>query len=117
MRKRAGQSHFKAGLFQSSHPLHKEYWGPTTIRLNAPEATSPWSVSSRVYYAPATSHTLPPCTLCYRAMHCAARDERARWQAAGVDPIQVARRLWKDTRIDEGGLSPTTCHKLRPPTH
>ena len=35
-----------------------------------------------------------------------ARDERAWWQAAGIDPIRVARKLWKDTRIDEGRIEP-----------
>jgi len=35
-----------------------------------------------------------------------ARDERAWWHAAGIDPIKVARKLWKDTRIDEGRIEP-----------
>jgi hypothetical protein len=33
-----------------------------------------------------------------------SRDERAWWRQAGIDPIKVARRLWKETR----GLSPRT---------
>jgi hypothetical protein len=27
-----------------------------------------------------------------------SHDERAWWRQAGIDPIKVARRLWKDTR-------------------
>jgi hypothetical protein len=27
-----------------------------------------------------------------------SRDERAWWRQAGLDPIKVARRLWKETR-------------------
>ena len=41
----------------------------------------------------------------HRAVH-RARDERAWWQAAGIDPIKIARKLWKDTRIDEGRIEP-----------
>jgi hypothetical protein len=44
---------------------------------------------------------VPLCRVHHRAVH-RARDERAWWQAAGIDPIQVARKLWNDTRIDEG---------------
>ena len=31
-------------------------------------------------------------------------DERAWWQAAGIDPSQVARKLWSVTRIAEGRI-------------
>src|SRR5262245_6426049 len=44
---------------------------------------------------------VPLCRVHHRAVH-RARDERAWWHAAGIDPIKVARKLWKDTRIDEG---------------
>jgi hypothetical protein len=33
----------------------------------------------------------------HRAVH-RSRDERAWWRQAGIDPIKVARRLWKETR-------------------
>ena len=46
---------------------------------------------------------VPLCRVHHRAVH-RARDERAWWQAAGIDPIKVARKLWKDTRIDEGRI-------------
>jgi hypothetical protein len=48
---------------------------------------------------------VPLCRVHHRAVH-RARDERAWWQAAGIDPTQVARKLWKDTRIGEGRIEP-----------
>ena len=39
---------------------------------------------------------VPLCRGHHREMH-RARDERAWWKQAGIDPIQVARRLWKET--------------------
>jgi len=48
---------------------------------------------------------VPLCRVHHRAVH-RARDERVWWQAAGVDPIKIARKLWKDTRIDEGRIEP-----------
>jgi hypothetical protein len=40
---------------------------------------------------------VPLCRGHYRAVH-RSGDERAWWQQAGIDPIKVARRLWKATR-------------------
>jgi hypothetical protein len=48
---------------------------------------------------------VPLCRVHHRAVH-RAHDERAWWQTAGIDPIKVARKLWKDTRIDEGRIEP-----------
>jgi hypothetical protein len=48
---------------------------------------------------------VPLCRVHHRAVH-RARDERAWWHTAGIDPIKVARKLWKDTRIDEGRIEP-----------
>ena len=48
---------------------------------------------------------VPLCRVHHRAVH-RARDERAWWHAAGIDPIKVARKLWNDTRIDEGRIEP-----------
>jgi len=39
---------------------------------------------------------VPLCRGHHREMH-RARDERAWWKQAGIDPIKVARRLWKET--------------------
>jgi len=48
---------------------------------------------------------VPLCRVHHRAAH-RARDEQAWWQASGIDPIKVARKLWKDTRVDEGRVEP-----------
>ncbi len=38
---------------------------------------------------------VPLCRGHHRSLH-RSRDERAWWQEAGIDPIKVARRLWKE---------------------
>jgi hypothetical protein len=48
---------------------------------------------------------VPLCRVHHRAVH-RAPDERAWWQATGIDPIKIARKLWKKTRIDEGRIEP-----------
>jgi hypothetical protein len=35
-----------------------------------------------------------------------AGDEKAWWEQAGIDPIKVARKLWRHTRIHEGRIEP-----------
>jgi hypothetical protein len=40
---------------------------------------------------------VPLCRGHHRAVH-RSRDERAWWRQAGIDPIKIARRLWRDTR-------------------
>jgi len=44
---------------------------------------------------------VPLCRIHHRAAH-RAGDERAWWKAAGVDPLKVARKLWRDTRDNKG---------------
>jgi len=48
---------------------------------------------------------VPLCRVHHRAAH-RATDECAWWKAAGIDPIRTARRLWKETRVNEGQLPP-----------
>jgi ERF superfamily len=48
---------------------------------------------------------VPLCRSHHRAVHRAA-DERAWWQAAGIDPLKVARKLWRHTRVNEGRIRP-----------
>jgi len=48
---------------------------------------------------------VPLCRSHHRAVHRAV-DEEAWWKQAGIDPIKVARKLWKHTRIDEGRIEP-----------
>src|SRR6266540_81609 len=44
---------------------------------------------------------VPLCRIHHRAAH-RASDERAWWKAAGIDPLKIARKLWKDTRANTG---------------
>ena len=48
---------------------------------------------------------VPLCRIHHREVH-RAGDERAWWQAAGVDPVKVARKLWRSTRPKDGALTP-----------
>jgi hypothetical protein len=48
---------------------------------------------------------VPLCRSHHRAVH-RAGDELAWWKATGIDPIKIARKLWKQTRIDEGRIEP-----------
>ena len=48
---------------------------------------------------------VPLCRSHHRAVH-RAGDERTWWKAAGVNPIPAARKLWKETRVQEGRLRP-----------
>jgi hypothetical protein len=43
---------------------------------------------------------VPLCRSHHRAVH-RAGDEQAWWKAAGIDPVKVARRLWRQTRLDD----------------
>jgi hypothetical protein len=42
---------------------------------------------------------VPLCRSHHRAVH-RAGDEQAWWRAAGIDPVQVARQLWQQTRLN-----------------
>jgi hypothetical protein len=46
---------------------------------------------------------VPLCRTHHRAVH-RVGDEKAWWQQTGIDPIKVARKLWKQTRIEEGRI-------------
>jgi hypothetical protein len=48
---------------------------------------------------------VPLCRSHHRAAH-RVGDEKAWWTQAGIDPIKVARKLWKSTLIDEGRIDP-----------
>jgi hypothetical protein len=44
--------------------------------------------------------TVPLCRIHHRALH-RTGDEAAWWKAEGIDPIKVARNLWRNTRLGE----------------
>jgi hypothetical protein len=48
---------------------------------------------------------VPLCRVHHRAVH-RTGDERAWWQATGIDPVKIARKLWKHTRVNEGRIRP-----------
>ena len=48
---------------------------------------------------------VPLCRTHHRAVH-RAGDERAWWKATGIDPLKVARKLWKDTLGNKGHDQP-----------
>jgi ERF superfamily len=48
---------------------------------------------------------VPLCRSHHRAAH-RAGDEEAWWKQTGIDPIKIARKLWKHTRTDEGRIEP-----------
>jgi ERF superfamily len=52
---------------------------------------------------------VPLCRSHHRGVH-RAGDERAWWQATGIDPIKVTRRLWKRTRVNEGRIRDRARH-------
>jgi hypothetical protein len=43
---------------------------------------------------------VPLCRSHHRAVH-RAGDEQAWWKATGIDPVKVARELWRQTRLDD----------------
>ena len=49
---------------------------------------------------PSDEFAVPLCRAHHRAAH-RAGDERAWWKAAGIDPVKVARQLWRQTRLDD----------------
>jgi ERF superfamily len=49
---------------------------------------------------------VPLCRIHHRAAH-RASDERAWWKAAGIDPLRIARKLWRDTRANMGQERPS----------
>jgi hypothetical protein len=44
--------------------------------------------------------TVPLCRAHHRAVH-RVGDEQAWWKAAGIDPVKIARQLWRQTRLDD----------------
>jgi hypothetical protein len=46
---------------------------------------------------------VPLCRVHHREVH-RAGNERAWWQAAGVDPVKIARKLWNHTCMNEGRI-------------
>jgi len=58
---------------------------------------------------------VPLCRSHHRAVH-RAGDEQAWWKAAGIDPVKVARQLWRQTRLDDPQEHHQTGLAARPET-
>jgi hypothetical protein len=54
---------------------------------------------------PSDEFTVPLCRSHHRSVH-RAGNEQVWWQQAGIDPLKIARKLWKHTRTDEGRIKP-----------
>jgi hypothetical protein len=50
--------------------------------------------------------TVPLCRTHHRAAH-RAGDERAWWEQVSIDPVKVARELWRKVRLSDGTLQPS----------
>ena len=48
---------------------------------------------------------VPLCRVHHRAVH-RAGNERAWWKQTSIDPLKIARKLWKHTRVNEGRIPP-----------
>jgi hypothetical protein len=64
---------------------------PHHLRFMQPRALG-WKVSDEF--------VAPLCRIHHRAVH-RVSDERAWWKQIGIDPIKVARKLWRNTRLNE----------------
>jgi hypothetical protein len=66
-------------------------------RVSCAAASPPIPMTFTQPLALGRKFVVPLCRGHHRAVH-RARDERAWWRQAAIDPIKVARRLWKETR-------------------
>jgi hypothetical protein len=64
---------------------------PHHLRFMQPRALG-WKVSDEF--------VAPLCRIHHRAVH-RVSDERAWWKLAGIDPVKVARKLWRNSRLNE----------------
>jgi hypothetical protein len=67
---------------------------PHHLRFMQPRALG-WKVSDEF--------VAPLCRIHHRAVH-RVSDERAWWKLAGIDPVKVARKLWRNSRQNESTL-------------
>jgi ERF superfamily len=70
---------------------------PHHLRFMQPRALG-WKVSDEF--------VAPLCRIHHRAVH-RVSDERAWWKQHGIDPVKVARKLWRTTHLNESSLRPS----------
>jgi hypothetical protein len=71
---------------QPSDPHHLRYAQPRALGRKASD-----------------EFTVPLCRAHHREVH-RVGNEQAWWQSAGIDPLNVARKLWNETRVNEGHI-------------
>jgi ERF superfamily len=69
---------------------------PHHLRFMQPRALG-WKVSDEF--------VAPLCRIHHRAVH-RVGDERGWWKQVGIDPIKIARKLWRNSRLNEGSPRP-----------
>ena len=69
---------------------------PHHLRFMQPRALG-WKVSDEF--------VAPLCRIHHRAVH-RVGDERGWWKQAGIDPIKIARKLWRNSRLNGGSPRP-----------
>jgi hypothetical protein len=69
---------------------------PHHLRFMQPRALG-WKVSDEF--------VAPLCRIHHRAVHRVA-DERGWWKQVGIDPIKIARKLWRNSRLNESSPRP-----------
>ena len=69
---------------------------PHHLRFMQPRALG-WKVSDEF--------VAPLCRIHHRAVH-RVGDERGWWKQVGIDPIKIARKLWRNSRLNESSPRP-----------
>ena len=103
--KRAGDCR-PAPLSQPGAPSVR---GPASVPCLWPQASNPHHLGftqPRALGRKASDEfAVPLCRSHHRAVHAPATSWTW-WKAAGIDPILAARKLWKQTRVNEGRIGP-----------
>ena len=68
----------------------------TTAAANIPKGTQPWGPDAKRLLAPAST---PPARTHHRELHHSGSEFRW-WEVTGIDPLKIARELWKNTRLN-----------------
>jgi hypothetical protein len=83
----------KSGLILA---IPRRYRNREHLRYVAQQACQPRALGRKA----SDEFAVPLCRSHHRAVH-RAGDEQAWWKAAGIDPVKVARQLWRQTRLND----------------
>ena len=96
-RRYRNKEHLRFVAKQACLVCGREPSDPHHLRFMQPRALG-WKVSDEF--------VAPLCRIHHRAVH-RVSDERAWWKQAGIDPVKVARKLWRNTRLNESSHWPS----------